>query len=579
MAAEFDLVIRGGTVVDGTGHAPMEADVGINGKRIVTIGSIGKRGAEEIDAKGKLVTPGFVDIHTHYDGQAVWDSRMTPSSLHGVTTAVMGNCGVGFAPCRPADREKLVELMEGVEDIPGPVMHEGLTWEWESFPGYLAALERGRRDIDLCALLPHAAVRVYVMGDRAIALENANQADIARMREIATEAMRAGAFGFSTSRSLSHKTLRGDPTPTLRAQEAELTGIAMGMQDAGSGFLEIVSEWAPDQQAEFAMIRRVVEACGRPCVFTLTQRHARPTVWRELLAYADDAIAAGVPIRPVVAPRAIGVLLGLEGSQNPFSATPSYRSIAHLPLAERVRRMRDPALRRQILAEDPQKDSTFPLFHRLSFAQMFRFGNPPSYQPGREASLAAIAEREGRTPQEVAYDALLEDDGQAFIYTPLGNYADYDFSVSETTLADRNTIMGLGDGGAHVAFILDAGYQTWLLTYWGRAKRRWEMPELIRRVTSDTAHAAGLFDRGVLAPGKKADINVIDWDRLGCDRPFVVRDLPAGGKRLMQKVHGYEATIVSGRVTYRDGEASGDLPGRLVRGPQAELDVSGGPSA
>jgi N-acyl-D-aspartate/D-glutamate deacylase len=566
MAAEFDLIIRGGTVVDGTGRDPIEADVGIKGTRIAAIGNLTRNGAEEIDAKGRLVTPGFVDIHTHYDGQAVWDSHMTPSSMHGVTTAVMGNCGVGFAPCRPADREKLVELMEGVEDIPGPVMHEGLTWQWESFAEYLATLERRNRDIDLCALLPHAAVRVFVMGDRALGLENANQADIAQMREIAAEAMRAGAFGFSTSRSLSHKTLKGDPTPTLRAQEDELTGIAMGMRDAGSGFLEIVSEWAPDPKAEFDMLRRVVERCGRPCVFTLTQRHARPTVWHDLLRYADQAIADGVPMRPVVAPRAIGILMGLEGSQNPFSGTPSYKSIAHLPLAERVRRMRDPDFRRQLLSEDPRKESTFVLINRVSYAQMFHFGNPPNYRPRREDSFTAIAEREGRTPEEVAYDALLEDDGHAFIYMPLGGYADYDFRVSETTLADRNCIMGLGDGGAHVAFILDAGYQTWLLTYWGRTMQRWPIPELVRRLTSDTAQAAGLHDRGVLAVGKKADVNVIDWDRLGCDKPFVVHDLPAGGKRLMQKVHGYEATILSGQVTWREGEPTGTLPGRLVRG-------------
>ena len=529
------------------------------------------KGAEEIDARGKLVTPGFVDIHTHYDAQAVWDSHLAPSSWHGVTTAVMGNCGVGFAPCKPADREKLIELMEGVEDIPGAVMHEGLRWEWESFGEYLDALDRRSRDIDVCALLPHAAVRVFVMGERAIALENANQGDIAQMREIAREAMAAGAFGFSTSRSLSHKTLKGDPTPTLRAQEDELTGIAMGMRDAGSGMLEIVSEWAPDHHAEFAMIRRVVEACGRPAVFTLTQRHSRPDVWRDLLRHADEAARDGVPLRPVVAPRAIGVLLGLTGSQNPFSGTPSYKAIAHLPLAERVRRMRDPAVRAQMLSEDPRKGSTFPLFHRLQFEHMFRFGNPPNYEPRREDSLAAIAAREGRTPQEVAYDALLEDDGNAFIYTPLGNYASYDLSVSETTLDDRNAIMGLGDGGAHVAFILDAGYQTWLLTHWGRQKKRWSMPELVRRLTSDTAQAAGLFDRGVLAAGRKADVNVIDWDRLGCDKPYVAHDLPAGGKRLLQKVHGYEATIVSGQVTFREGEATGHLPGRLVRGPQAEL--------
>jgi len=567
----FDLVIRNGTVIDGSGAAPIDADIGITGNRIAAVGTIAGSGAEEIDAKGKLVTPGFVDIHTHYDAQAVWDSHLAPSSWHGVTTAVIGNCGVGFAPCKPADREKLVELMEGVEDIPGAVMHEGLQWEWESFPQYLDALERRPRDIDICALLPHAAVRVFVMGDRAINLENANQGHIADMREIARQAMLAGAFGFSTSRSLSHKTLKGDPTPTLRAQEDELTGIAMGMRDAGTGMLEIVSEWAPDHHAEFAMVRRVTEASGRPTVFTLTQRHKRPEVWRDLLRHADDAIADGVPIRPVVAPRAVGVLLGLTGSQNPFSGTPTYKSIAHLPLAERVRRMRDPAIRAQILSEDPKKGSTFPLFHRLEFAQMFRFGNPPNYQPRREDSLEMIAAREGRTPQDVAYDALLEDDGNGFIYTPLGNYAYYDLTVSETTLADRNAIMGLGDGGAHVAFILDAGYQTWLLDYWGKQRKRWDIPELVRRLTSDTASAAGLLDRGVLAVGKKADVNVIDFDRLGCGAPYVVSDLPAGGKRLLQKVHGYEATIVSGKVTFREGVATEALPGRLVRGMQAAL--------
>jgi len=569
--AAFDLLIRGGTVVDGSGAPPREADVGIIGNRIAEIGTLSGGGTEEIDARGKLVTPGFVDIHTHYDAQAVWDSHMAPSSWHGVTTAVMGNCGVGFAPCKPADRERLIELMEGVEDIPGAVMHEGLKWEWESFGEYLNALEARRRDIDICALLPHAAVRVFVMGDRAINLENANQADIAEMRQIARGAMQVGAFGFSTSRSLSHKTLRGDPTPTLRAQEEELRGIALGMKDAGSGMLEMVSEWSPDHNEEFAMLRRVIEACGRPAVFTLTQRHSRPEVWRDLLAHADKAARDGLSIRPVVAPRAIGVLLGLAGSQNPFSGAPSYKAIAHLPLDERVRRMSDPEVRRRILSEDPKKDSTFPLFHRLAFDFMFRFGNPPNYQPKQDDSIAAIAARQGRTPQEVAYDMLIEDGGTGFIYTPLGNYAYHDLTVSETTLANRNCIMGLGDGGAHVAFILDAGYQTWLLTHWGRDQKRWDIPELIRRLTSDTANAAALHDRGLLAAGKKADVNVIDWDRLGSDAPYVVSDLPAGGKRLLQTVHGYDATIVSGVVTFREGQATGVLPGKLVRGPQAAL--------
>jgi N-acyl-D-aspartate/D-glutamate deacylase len=571
--AAFDLVVRGGTVVDGTGSTPREADVGIIGNRIAAVGRIPGAGAEEVDAKGKLVTPGFVDIHTHYDAQAVWDSHMAPSSSHGVTTAVMGNCGVGFAPCKPDDRERLIELMEGVEDIPGAVMHEGLQWEWESFSEYLDALDRRQRDIDLCALLPHAAVRVFVMGDRAINLENANQADIASMRQITRDAMEAGAFGFSTSRSISHKTLKGSPTPTLRAQEEELRGIALGMKDAGSGMLEMVSEWAPDHNAEFAMLRRVIEACGRPAVFTLTQRHSRPDVWRDLVKHADKAIADGVPIRPVVAPRAIGVLLGLAGSQNPFSGCPTYKNIAHLPVAERARRMADPATRAKILSEDPKKDSTFPLFHRLAFDFMFRFGNPPNYQPAKEDSIAAIAARENRPPSEVAYDMLIEDDGANFIYTPLGNYAYGDLSMPETVLDNRNCIMGLGDGGAHVAFILDAGYQTWLLSHWGRDKKRWDVSELVRRLTSDTAHAAGLHDRGILRPGLKADVNIIEWEKLGAGAPYVVNDLPAGGKRLLQKVTGYDATIVSGQVTFRHGQASGALPGKLVRGQRVELAV------
>jgi N-acyl-D-aspartate/D-glutamate deacylase len=562
-----DIVVRNGTIVDGIGGATYEADIALTDGKIAEIGKVSGSGKEEIDARGKIVTPGFIDIHTHYDGQAIWDPNTAPSSWHGVTTAVLGNCGVGFAPCKPDDRQKLIELMEGVEDIPGPVMHEGLQWEWESFAQYLDALDRRQRDIDLCALLPHAAVRVFVMGDRAIRLENANQADIAQMREIAADAIRAGAFGFSTSRTTSHKSLKGDYTPTLRAQEEELTGIAMGMKDAGVGFLELVSEWnQPDTATEFGILRRVVERSGRTAVFTCSQRNNRPHYWKELLVHAEQARQDGLSIRPVCAPRGVGVLLGLDGSQNPFSGTPTYKSIAHLPRHQRVQAMRDPQTRQKILSEDPKAGSTFPLFHRLTYAQMYRFGNPPNYQPQREDSIAAIAEREGRTAPEIAYDILIEDDGQNFIYTPLSNYASYDFSASEAMLDDPNSIMGLGDGGAHVGFILDAGYPTWLLTYWGKTRNRWPLPELIRRLTSDPASAAGLSDRGVLAPGKKADLNIIDHDRLGFGRPYVTHDLPAGGKRLLQKADGYEATIVSGAVTYRNGEATGALPGRLVRG-------------
>ncbi|MDF1792834.1 MAG: amidohydrolase family protein [Thalassobaculaceae bacterium] len=568
MTSEATLIIRGGTIVDGTGAPAYEGDVALAGDRILAVGDIGgTRAAEEIDAKGKIVTPGFVDIHTHYDGQAVWDRHMTPSAWHGVTTAVMGNCGVGFAPCKPADREKLVELMEGVEDIPGPVMHEGLNWQWEGFGEYLDVLDRLPRDIDLCTLLPHAALRVYTMGERAIQHEAATEDDIAKMRALTHDAIKAGAFGFSTSRTISHKTLAGDYTPTLRAHEDELTGIAMGMKEAGSGFLEIVSDWnEPSPEGEFAVLRRVVEKSGRTAVFSLTQRHDRPDFWRDLMRMSNEAKADGLSIRPVAAPRPIGILLGLEGSQNPFSGTQTYKSIAHLPLDQRVAAMRDPELRAKILADDPIKESTFPLIHRISFSKMFRLGSPANYEPKQDQSIAVMAEREGRTPQEVAYDILLERDGKAFIYTPLVNFVNYDMSTPEAMLADPNVIMGLGDGGAHVGFILDAGFPTWLMSYWGRDRSRFAMEDVIRRLTSDTASAAGLSDRGVLQAGKKADVNVIDWDAVGFSDPYVTFDLPAGGKRLLQKSRGYAATIASGRVTYRGGEATGELPGRVVRG-------------
>jgi len=572
MAARYDLVVRNGTVIDGTGAAAQQADVAVANGRIAAVGNFDGSGNEEIDARDRLVTPGFVDIHTHYDGQAVWDSHTAPSAWHGVTTAVMGNCGVGFAPCRPADREKLVELMEGVEDIPAPVMHEGLDWQWETFAEYFAALDKRPRDIDLCALLPHAALRVYVMGDRAIRHEKATPDDIAQMRAISRDAVRAGAFGFSTSRTISHKTLAGDYTPTLRANEEELHGIASGLTDANSGFIEMVSDWnEPDAKSEFAMLRRVVEKSGRTAVFSLTQRHEkeRSNVWKELMGYADDAAKASLSIRPVAPPRPIGLLLGLEGSQNPFSGTPTYKSIAKLPLADRVKAMQDPQLRARILTEDPIAGSTFPLIRRLMYTQMFRFGNPPNYMPKREDSVAAMAEAQGRTAPEIAYDILIEDGGRNFIYAPLVNYYNFDMSASEAMLDNPNTIMGLGDGGAHVGFILDAGYPTWLMTYWGRDRKRWPVPEIIRRLTSDTAKAAGLGDRGVIAPGKKADLNIIDWDHLGFDRPYVTFDLPSGGRRLLQKAGGYEATVVSGAITYRHGQATGKLPGRVVKGQQA----------
>lgn len=571
MSKDHDLVIRNGTIMDGNGGVPFVGDVAVKGGRIAAVGTVDGSGTEEIDAKGLSVTPGFVDIHTHYDGQAVWDSHLAPSSWHGVTTIVMGNCGVGFAPVRPNTQDAVVALMEGVEDLPGPCLNEGLDWNWETFGEYLTALERRKHDIDFCALLPHAPMRVYVMGDRALALEDANQADIARMREITAEAVRAGAFGFSTSRTIAHKTLAGDHTPTLRAQEAELMGIAMGLKDANGGFIEMTSDWnTPDPATEFAMVRRIMEASGRPLVFSINQRHDRTEAWKDLLSLSTKAAADGLPIRCVAPPRPIGALLGLTGSQNPFAGTRTFRSIANLPLEQKVAAMRTPDIRARILGEDPTEFNTWSLLSRVGYERMFHFSTPLNYTPSREDSITAIAQRTGRTPQEVAYDMLIADDGKGFIFACLVNYANYDLEAVKEMYSRQHVIPGLSDGGAHVAFISDASFPTFLFSYWGRDRGadRMSIPDLVRRQTREPARFAGLHDRGILAPGMKADINVIDFDHLALERPEMVVDLPAGGRRLMQKARGYKATIKAGQVTYRDGVATGALPGGLVRGAQ-----------
>ena len=572
MANAFDLVIRGGSIMDGNGGIPFIGDIAVVDGKIAAVGTVDGTGAEEIDARGLAVTPGFVDIHTHYDGQAMWDSHLAPSSWHGVTTVVMGNCGVGFAPVKAGDTDAVVALMEGVEDLPGPCLNEGLDWSWESFAEFLTALERRKHDIDFCALLPHAPMRVYVMGERALKLENANQADIAQMRAITAEAVRAGAFGFSTSRTIAHKTLAGDPHPGLRASEAELMGIAMGLKDAGAGFIEMTSDWnTPDPATEFAMVRRVMEASGRPLVFSINQRHDRTEAWKDLLALSTRAAADGLPIRCVAPPRPIGALLGLTGSQHPFMGTRTYRAITHLPLEERVARMRDPAVKAAIISEDPKEFNTWSLFDRVGFSRMFRFADPLNYTPAREDSVSAISEREGRTEADVAYDMLIEDGGRNFIFACIVNYANYDMEAVKTMYSREHVIPGLSDGGAHVAFISDASFPTFLFSYWGRDREdgRMSIPDLVRRQTREPARFAGLLDRGVLAPGMKADINVIDFANLGLERPNMVVDLPAGGRRLMQKARGYVATVKAGQVTYRNGEATGALPGGLVRGPQA----------
>jgi N-acyl-D-aspartate/D-glutamate deacylase len=563
----IDLVVRGGLVADGRGGDPIEADVAVEDGRVIAVGTVSGKGAQEIDASEQLVTPGFVDIHTHYDGQATWDSCLAPSSWHGVTTAVMGNCGVGFAPVRRQDHERLIELMEGVEDIPGAALHEGLDWSWESFPEYLDALSRHPHDIDFCAQLPHGALRLYVMGERGARLEPATAADEAEMRKLTTQAIRAGAIGFTTSRTRNHRTVTGDPTPSLRASASEIEAIASGVADAGQGVLEIISDFHPDRDAELALVRSLVTISGRPLSVSLAQNHRHPDGWRHLLEAVATMASEGLPVRAQVAPRPIGVLLGLQASMHPFSGHATYRSIRSKPLAEQVRAMHDPAFRSQFLSEPPDRGHV-----RVDYARTFPLGDPPDYEPGAETSLAAIAATQSIEPAVLAYDLLLEDDGRSFLFAPFSNYADMNLDACGEMLAHADTVVGLGDGGAHVGLISDASFPTFLLSHWGRDRShgRFELGWLVEQLTSRPAGTVGLRDRGVIAPGMRADLNVIDFDRLQCERPTMAYDLPAGGKRLLQPATGYTATIVAGQVIARDGVATGALPGRLVRGPQPD---------
>lgn len=570
MEDAFDLVLRGGHIADGLGSALTQGDVAIKDGRIAAVGYFAGRGREEIDANGAVVAPGVVDIHTHYDGQALWDSNLASSSWHGVTTVVMGNCGVGFAPVREGDRDILIELMEGVEDIPGAALSEGLDWKWESFGDYLAAVERRPHDMDICAQLPHAPLRVYVMGERALRLEPANDEDIARMRAIARDAVLAGAIGFSSSRSINHRSVKGDPTPSLRAAEKELLGIALGLRDAARGVLQILSDFdSPSMEEEFAMLRRIVEASGRPMSIGVVQKHDDPQGWRRLMALIDQAVEDGLPFRAQVAPRSVGVLYGLQASFNPFSGTRAFAEIAGRPLADKVSEMKTPSFRDRLLDEVRKRRRS-----RLDYGLIFPLGTTPDYEPRPAQSIAAEAARRGKCAEEVAYDWLLEEDGHAFLYAPAMNYRYGNLDACRDMIGNENAVIGLGDGGAHVGFISDSSIPTFLMTHWAKECGRddgFDLAWLIKRQTSDTARAVGLFDRGVIAPGLKADINIFDPDALALERPEVRFDLPAGGRRLLQRARGYRATLVSGTVTCRDGEITGALPGKLVRGPQRAI--------
>ena len=568
--ADYDLVIRGGTIFDGLGHRGEAADLAVKDGRIVAIGQIEGKGREEIEAAGRIVTPGFVDVHTHYDGQALWENRLAPSSNHGVTTAVMGNCGVGYAPCKPHQRDMLVAVMEGVEDVPEVVMTEGLPWNWETFPEYLDVLDTRELDIDIAAQLPHSALRVFVMGERAADHEPPTAEDLAQMRALTTEAIHAGALGVSTSRNLMHRTKAGELAPSLHSEEDELIALANGLRDAGDGVYQIIPRVMGPAADEFALMRRLAEASGRPLSYSLLQMPTGdPDEWRVSLDGLSAARSDGLPICAQVAPRPVGMLYGLDLSFHPFSLHPSFRPLLDRPLADKVAAMRDPAFRAQLLSERPEDSNPVSVKTVQAFRYAYPMGAAPDYEPDLADRIDTRAAALGITAEEHAYDLLLEQDGKALLYQPGANYRDGNLDAVHAMLAHPGTVVGLADGGAHYGMICDASFPTFFLKRWAAdadPDQRIPIETAIAALTSEPADMVGLGDRGRLTVGAKADINIIDFAALRLHNPSVVNDLPAGGRRLRQLADGYDATIVSGVVTYRHGRHTGAVPGRLVRG-------------
>ncbi|HKX78315.1 MAG TPA: amidohydrolase family protein [Novosphingobium sp.] len=561
MEKTFDCVIRGGTVADGTGAGLIEADVGIIGSRIAAVGPGLASGREEVDARGLLVTPGFVDVHTHYDGQVTWEHTLAPSSDHGVTTVVMGNCGVGFAPCRPADRESLITLMEGVEDLPEAVLATGLPWAWEDFGSYLDFLESRNYNIDIAAQVPHAPVRVFAMGERAFDLQPATEADSALMAGIVGDAIRAGALGFTTSRSLNHKGSDGRTTPSWRAAEQELIAIARAVGECGTGVLQAISDFQ-DPEAEMEILGKMCRAGGRPMSVSLMQRHSAPEMWRDVLRWIEELNDEGCIMRAQVAGRPVGALMGLQLSFNPMTRSPAYAAVADLPLKERARALAEPSLRARIIADLELLPEAF------HFDGLYPLGNPPDYEPTPDRFISAMARERGVKPVELLYDLMLEEDGAAIIAHPVSNFADKSLDTCRIMMEHPLTIMGLGDGGAHLGLLCDASQPTHMLNYWARDRARDRLPleRVVASMTTETASAMGLGDRGQIAPGMRADVNVIDFDHLAMDPPSVTYDLPEGGRRVRQRAHGYVATFVAGEAILRHDEDTGARPGRLVRG-------------
>jgi N-acyl-D-amino-acid deacylase len=566
-----DIVIRGGTIIDGTGKAAFTGDVAVAEGRIAAVG--GKQGPakRDIDADGLIVTPGWVDAHTHYDGQAMWDPLLAPSCWHGVTTVLFGNCGVGFAPVKKHHRGALMDLIEGVEEIPNPVLAAGLNWEWETFPQFMDALERRPHAIDIAAQGAHLPLRVYVMGDRALRREAATPEDIAEMRRLTIEALQCGAFGFTTSRTDSHKTPDGELVPSRDADADELVGIGTALGAVGMGAFGMNSDF-DDEDYELNWMTRLARQTGRPVWFLLTDRDEDPQRWRRLLDATHAARAQGLSFTAQIAGRPIGVMMGIGTALNPFTVRPSYKKIESLPIVEQRMRLRDPQLRRQILAEAPSDADVAKLaqFRQEVTRKWDRFYvmcDPPDYEPAPDKSVAAIAAREGRPPDEVAYDYITGGEGE-YLYFPVVNYVSGDHASIFEMLNDPACLLGLSDGGAHCTSIVDAGVPTFMLMHWGRDRSRGPrlpLEQLIKRQTSETADFFGFADRGRLTPGLRADVNMIDFDGLKVRKPELVHDMPAGGRRFVQRVEGYETTMVAGTPIFERREPTGAMPGRLVR--------------
>lgn len=568
-----DTVIRGGTIVDGSGNPRVTGDVALTDGRISHVGGKAGPGRREIDAAGLMVTPGWVDVHTHYDGQATWDKELAPSSWHGVTTVLMGNCGVGFAPVRrnKADHSDLIGLMESIEEIPGVALAEGLKWNWETFPDYLDALDQMPRAIDIGAQIPHHPLRVYVMGDRAVRREAATGDDIAQMRDAVRAGLKAGAFGFTTSRTNSHKTPTGEMVPGRFSEVEELLGIGSAFKGFDHGAFGMNSDF-DDEAEEFAWMTKFSKETGRPAWFLLVDQPNDTKRWKRMLEGVHKARKTGAKVTAQIAGRPVGVMLGIDTALNPFSIRPSYQALLKLPVAERMKRVQDPAFRATVLAEKPTAELLKPLsqfrqYIVTAWDRMFPLTDPPNYEPRKEDSIAGMASRQGRTPDEVAYDYLSASPDR-FLFFPVVGYNQDDLGPIQAMLEDDTTLLGLSDGGAHCSSIIDASVPTWMLMHWTRDRSRGPklgLERMVQRQTSDTAAFFGMRDRGLLAVGMKADVNVLDYAGLKLHVPEVRYDLPMKGRRLVQRVDGYKHTFVAGVETFADGRYTGATPGRLVR--------------